>query len=100
MTLLFFKCCGCYGPVGGTKNYCAQNCQAINGGTVTKNVNTWFWVRSNLPKRLWKKCMDYQVKGDDGKLISYKLVGHSVVPVKVCMFNQYSLINQRHHMVI
>lgn len=77
------QCCGCYGPVDGTKNYCTQNCQAINGGTVTKNVYTWFWVRSSLPKRLWKKCMEYQVKRDDGKLISYKLVGHSVVPVEV-----------------
>ena len=27
--------------------------------------------------------MDYQVKRDDGKLISYKLVGHSVIPVEV-----------------
>ncbi|CAB3983921.1 Hypothetical predicted protein [Paramuricea clavata] len=75
-------CCGCYGPAGGTKNYCAQNCNAINGGVVTKNVFTWFWVRSSLPKRLWKKCMDYQVKRNDGKLISYKLVGHNVVPIE------------------
>ena len=27
--------------------------------------------------------MDYQVKRDDGKLISHKLIGHGVVPVKV-----------------
>ncbi len=27
--------------------------------------------------------MDYQVKRNDGKLISYKLVGHSVIPVEV-----------------
>ena len=71
--------------MGGTNDYCAENCKAINGGTVTKNVFTWFWVRSSLPKRLWKKCMDYQVKKDDGKLISYKLVGHSVIPVEVKM---------------
>ncbi|CAB4020784.1 Hypothetical predicted protein, partial [Paramuricea clavata] len=75
-------CCGCYGPLGGRKEYCAGNCKAINGGTVTKHVFTWFWVRSSLPKRLWKKCMDYQLKRDDGKLISYKLVGHSVMPVE------------------
>ena len=73
--------------MGGTKDYCAENCKAINGGTVTKNVFTWFWVRSSLPKKLWKKCMDYQVKRNDGKLISYKLIGHSVIPVEVqrCM---------------
>ena len=48
-----------------------------------KKVFTWFWVRSSLPTRLWNKCMDYQEKRDDGKLISYKLVGHSVIPVEV-----------------
>jgi hypothetical protein len=69
--------------VGGTKDYCAGHCKAINGGTLRKNVFTWFWVRSSLPKRLWKKCMDYQVKRNDGKLMPYKLVGHSVVPVEV-----------------
>ena len=72
--------------MGGAKDYCAENCKAINGGTVTKNVFTWFWVRSSLPKRLWKKCMDYQVKRDDGKLISYKLIGHSVIPVEVKVY--------------
>ena len=30
--------------------------------------------------------MDYQVKRDDGKLISYKLIGHSVIPVEVNMY--------------
>ena len=83
--MLYNQCCGCYGPEGGTKDYCAENCKAINDGTVTKNVFTWFWVRSSLPKRLWKKCMDYQVKRNDGKLISYKLIGHSGVPVEVKM---------------
>ena len=29
--------------------------------------------------------MDYQVKKDDGKLISYKLIGHSGIPVEVKM---------------
>ncbi|CAB4004934.1 Hypothetical predicted protein [Paramuricea clavata] len=86
-------CCGCYGPVGGTKDYCAENCKAINGGTVIKNVFTWFWVRSSLPKRLWKKCMDYQVKRDDGKLISYKLIGHGVVPVKGSCNKDSTLLN-------
>ena len=78
--------------MGGTKDYCAENCKAINGGTVTKNVFTWFWVRSSLPKRLWKKCMDYQVKRNDGKLISYKLTGHSVIPVEVKMYENSLLL--------
>ncbi|XP_028404228.1 uncharacterized protein LOC114526893 [Dendronephthya gigantea] len=75
-------CCGCFGPVGGTKNYCAQNCKPINGGTVSKNVFSWFWIRTSLPKKIWKKCMDYQVTRADGKSISYKLLGHSVIPVE------------------
>ena len=29
--------------------------------------------------------MDYQVKRNDGKLIWYKLIGHSVIPVEVKM---------------
>ena len=71
--------------MGGTKDYCAEHCKPINGGTVTKNVFTWFWLRSSLPKRLWKKCVDYQVKRNDRKLIWYKLIGHSVIPVEVKM---------------
>ena len=78
--------------MGGTKHYCAENCKAINGGTVTKNVFTWFWMRSSLPKRLWKKCMDYQVKRDDRKLIWYKLIGHSVIPVEVKMYENSLLL--------
>ena len=78
-----FQCCACYGPEGGSANYCGRKCKAINGGTVTKKVFTWFWVRSNLPKRIWKKCMEYEVKGKDGELISYKFIGHSVLPIKV-----------------
>ncbi len=27
--------------------------------------------------------MNYQVRRDDGKLVSYKLVGHNVIPVEV-----------------
>ena len=48
-----------------------------------KDIFTWFWVRSSLPKKLWKKCMDYEVKLDNGKSIWYKLVGHDVIPVLV-----------------
>ncbi|CAB3988225.1 ---NA--- [Paramuricea clavata] len=76
-------CCGCYGPVGGTKDYCAENCQAINGGTISKHVFTWFWVRSSLPKIVWKKCMDYKLKRNDGKLTWYKFVRGSVVPIEI-----------------
>ncbi|XP_028410572.1 uncharacterized protein LOC114533270 isoform X2 [Dendronephthya gigantea] len=78
------KCCGCFGPKGGRKDYCSQSCDKdINGDRVHENnVNTWYWVRSSVPKAVWKKCMDYKVKRRDGKTIWYKIVGSSAVPVE------------------
>ena len=57
-----------------------------------KTVFTWFWIRSSLPKKIWEKCMDYQVKTDSGKLTSYKLVGHSVVPTEVNIFTELMIL--------
>jgi hypothetical protein len=79
---LYFKCCGCFGPIGGTNDYCGVECQAEQGGTVEKNVYTWFWVRSSLAKRLWNKCMEYKVTQANGEVVWYKLEG-SAVPLKV-----------------
>ena len=28
------QCCECYGPVGGTVNYCDTKCNPLNGGTI------------------------------------------------------------------
>ena len=82
-SLLFaFKCCGCYGPKNGKKNYCFKECDSQNGGTIRKNVYTWFWVRSSIPRRLWSKCMDYKVM-ENGAAVWYKLIGDSELPVKV-----------------
>ncbi|XP_028411771.1 uncharacterized protein LOC114534515 [Dendronephthya gigantea] len=64
------KCCACFGP-DSKKDYCAPRCQAINGGTVLKeedNITVWFWIRSSLPKRVWKKCMEFKETNDAGKL--------------------------------
>ena len=33
-----FKCCPCFGPQGGRKNYCGPKCTAINGETVMKKA--------------------------------------------------------------
>ncbi|XP_046846675.1 uncharacterized protein LOC124440339 isoform X2 [Xenia sp. Carnegie-2017] len=67
------QCCACYGPKGGTDNYCLNNCTSINGGKVIKEVYTWVWIRSSLPKRLWRKCIDYTVKDSQGNEESYRL---------------------------
>ncbi|XP_046839746.1 uncharacterized protein LOC124433918 isoform X3 [Xenia sp. Carnegie-2017] len=75
------KCCGCYGPKNGKKNYCYNNCQAKNGGNITKNVYTWFWVRSRIPKKIWNKCMDYKVM-ENGAFVWYKIIGDNELPTK------------------
>ena len=68
--LLILKCCACFGP-DSKQDYCAPRCQAINGGTVLKekdNITVWFWIRSSLPKRVWKQCMEFNEKNREGKL--------------------------------
>ncbi|CAB3990904.1 Hypothetical predicted protein, partial [Paramuricea clavata] len=87
------KCCGCFGPVGGKKNYCGTECRAKNGGTIEKNVYTWFWVRSSLPKRVWNKCMEYKVTVAQGKVVWYKLYNGNSIPVKGRCDQNEALLN-------
>ena len=75
------KCCACFGPIGGKRNYCGIECKAKNGGSVVKNVYTWFWVRSSLPKKVWNKCMEYKVTVGQGKVVWYKLYNGNTVPI-------------------
>jgi hypothetical protein len=81
--LLFKVCCGCFGPAGGTDDYCNPDCTAKNGGTVKKDTYTWFWVRTSLPKRVWHRCMEYKVKNENGDMVSYKLLDGNTTPEKV-----------------
>ena len=69
----YFQCCACYGPKGGTDNYCLKNCSAVNGGKITKQVVTWIWIRSSLPKRVWRKCIDFTITNKHGKEEKYRL---------------------------
>ncbi|XP_046857622.1 uncharacterized protein LOC124451035 [Xenia sp. Carnegie-2017] len=78
------KCCVCYGP-DSNRDYCGPKCKAINGGTVISNKNkihTWFWVRSGLPKRLWKKCMEYRKMDKNGKIFLWHVNKETEVPQK------------------
>ena len=64
------QCCACFGP-DSKQDYCAPKCQPINGGTILKekdNIKVWFWIRSSLPKRVWKQCMEFKEKNNAGKL--------------------------------
>ena len=83
--MFYFKiCCGCFGPDGGTDNYCRPDCTAKNGGTVVKtHTYSWFWVRTSLPKRVWNRCMEYKVKNDKGEMVSYRLLDGNPTPEKV-----------------
>ncbi|XP_028411790.1 uncharacterized protein LOC114534527 [Dendronephthya gigantea] len=69
------ECCACFGP-DSKKDYCAPRCQAINGGTILKkedNITVWFWIRSSLPKRVWKKCMEFKERNNAGKLETWRV---------------------------
>ena len=79
------KCCACYGP-NSDEDYCAPGCKAINGGTVltdddSTEIHAWFWVRTSLPKRVWKKCMEYE-KMENGKIFKWHVDEHTNVPKK------------------
>ncbi|CAB4029528.1 Hypothetical predicted protein [Paramuricea clavata] len=67
------KCCACYGPKGGNKNYCLTNCTSINGGIVKKKVHVWIWIRSSIPTRAWRKCVEYIVTDKNGKKETYSV---------------------------
>ena len=68
------------------KIYCLKNCTAINGGTVTKKVKTWIWIRSSLPKRVWRKCIDFTITGKDGEKVKYRLDEETGLKEKVWRF--------------
>ncbi|CAB3989060.1 Hypothetical predicted protein [Paramuricea clavata] len=76
------KCCVCYGP-SSDKDYCAPGCKAINGGTVLTDddteIHAWYWIRTSLPKRVWKKCMEYE-KIEGGKTVKWHVDEHNKVP--------------------
>ncbi|XP_046852087.1 uncharacterized protein LOC124445407 [Xenia sp. Carnegie-2017] len=78
------QCCACYGP-DSNREYCAPKCKAINGGTVVRDKNkihAWFWVRSALPKHLWKKCMEYKKMDKNGKSVIWHVNKNTNVPQK------------------
>lgn len=78
-----YQCCGCFGPVGGTDDYCGTDCKKRRGGAIMKNVYIWFWVRVSIPKKVWNKCMDYKVTTENGDIIWYKLLDGNPTPEKV-----------------
>ena len=58
------------------QDYCAPKCRAINGGTILKekdNITVWFWIRSSLPKRVWKRCMEFKEQNSIGKLETWRI---------------------------
>jgi hypothetical protein len=80
---IYYQCCGCFGPAGGTDDYCGTDCKKRRNGTIVKNFYSWFWVRSSIPKKVWKKCMDYKVTTPNGDTVRYKLLDRNPTPEKV-----------------
>ncbi|XP_028403519.1 uncharacterized protein LOC114526201 isoform X2 [Dendronephthya gigantea] len=87
------KCCACYGPRGGRDVYCLEECEATNGGTITKHASAWFWVRLNPPRKVWEKCMEYRSEDESGDSAWYKLEGDRNIPVKERCGRSEPLIN-------
>ncbi|XP_028397006.1 uncharacterized protein LOC114520857 isoform X2 [Dendronephthya gigantea] len=87
-------CCGCYGPSGGRGDYCTPDCTPKNGGTAERNSYTWFWVRTSLPKRVWRRCMEYQVANKDGVMISYRILDGNPMPEKGRCSKDKVLLNE------
>jgi hypothetical protein len=50
---------------------------------VKKKVHTWVWVRSSIPKRVWKKCIEYTVTDKNGKKETYSLEENTGIRIKV-----------------
>ena len=60
-----------------------MNCTAINGGTVTKNVHAWIWIRSSVPKRVWRKCTEYIKTDFFGRKQKYRINEETGIAEKV-----------------
>ncbi|CAB3999647.1 Hypothetical predicted protein [Paramuricea clavata] len=66
------KCCACFGPKGGRGHYCSRECKAVNGGIILNGqVYVWYWIRTRMPERLWKRCMEFKMKTETGKVETY-----------------------------
>ncbi len=82
---LLLQCCACFGPDSKT-DYCAPRCQAINGGTILKKdakIRVWFWIRTSLPKRAWKRCMEFRERNTAGKLETWHVSNEGGIAKKV-----------------
>ena len=49
-----------------------MKCKAVNGGTILQSkVYVWYWMRTSMPKREWKRCMEFKMKTEAGKMETY-----------------------------
>ena len=58
-------------------------------------IHAWFWVRSALPKHLWKKCMEYKKMDKNGKSVIWHVNKNTNVPQKVRWLIQWRKIKKR-----
>ena len=48
-----------------------------------KNVHTWVGIRSSIPKRVWKKCIEYTVTDKNGNKEIYSVDENTGIRTKV-----------------
>jgi hypothetical protein len=84
LVFLPYQCCACFGPKGKTGDFCSPACQGINGGTVTKNAHTWFWVRTSPPRKpVWNRCVEFEIKTPEGVTETHFINGKTGIVTKV-----------------
>ncbi|XP_028392499.1 uncharacterized protein LOC114517056 [Dendronephthya gigantea] len=77
------QCCACFGPEGETGEFCSTACQGVNGGTVTRDAHTWFWVRTSPPRKpVWNRCVEFEIQSPDGITETHFINGKTGIVTK------------------
>ena len=50
---------------------------------ITGKVHIWFWIRTRLPTRVWKRCMEFKSKTSAGKEETFFIDGKTGTTHKV-----------------
>ena len=52
-------------------------------------VYVWYWIRTRMPKRVWKRCMEFKMKTEAGKLETYHIDRRTGIAHKVLCVGKY-----------
>ena len=65
---------------------------------MTTEAFVWFWVRNRMPKRLWKKCMEFEVQNSAEKLEKHFIDSRTGIAHKVRKYYSFFLKPLDHYM--